>query len=101
MPMTLLQLTEPVFQYMCRLNRLARRGATQKTSAADTSFISLSREAAKSAAPLVPARGANLDYTVARSEIKALIEDMMAKASTDARLMQQARKVELPLIFFV
>src|SRR5579862_4782746 len=101
MPQTLIQLAEPVFQYMCRLNRLARRATVQKTSTADTSFIALSREAAQTAAPLVPARGANLDYTVARSEIKALFEDMMAKASSDARLMQQARKVELPLIFFV
>src|SRR5690349_21509210 len=101
MPQTLLQITEPIFQYMCRLNRLARRNNAQKTSAADTSFIALSKEAAQTAAPLVPARGASLDYTVARSEIKALFEDMMAKASSDARLMQQARKVELPLIFFV
>src|SRR5260221_7722883 len=99
--MTLLQLTEPLFQYMCRLNRLARRSASPKTGSSDTSFIALSREAAQTAAPLVPARGANLDYAVARSEIKALFEDMMAKASSDVRLSQQARKVELPLIFFV
>jgi type VI protein secretion system component VasF len=38
---------------------------------------------------------------VTRSEIKALLEDMMSKASTDMRLSQQARKVELPLIFFI
>lgn len=86
---------------MCRLNRLARRGSSQKGAADDTSFIAASREAAQSAAPVVPARGANLDYTVARSEIKALFEDMMAKAATDNRLANQARKVELPLIFFV
>jgi type VI protein secretion system component VasF len=99
--MTLLQLTEPLFQYMCRLNRLARRSASPKAASTDTSFIALSREAAKTAAPLVPVRGANLDYTVARSEIKAIFEDMMSKAASDIRLSQQARKVELPLIFFV
>src|SRR5215831_4226728 len=99
--MTLLQLTEPLFQYMCRLNRLARRSTSPKSAASDTSFVALSRQAAQSAAPLVPARGANLDYTVARSEIKAIFEDMAAKASTDVRLSQQYRKTELALLFFV
>src|SRR5204863_8355864 len=41
------------------------------------------------------------EYTVARSEIKALCADMMSKAGSDMRLSQQARKGELPLIFFV
>ena len=69
--MTLLEITEPLFQYICRLNRIARRSSGAKP-AGDTSFATLSREAAASAAPVVPARGANLDYAVARSEIKAL-----------------------------
>ncbi len=98
--MTLLQLTEPLFQYICRLNRIARRGSGQK-SGGDTTFVTLTREAAAAAAPVVPARGANLDYTVARSEIKALFEDMMSRAAADLRLSMQARKIELPLIFFV
>jgi type IV/VI secretion system ImpK/VasF family protein len=97
--MTLLQLTEPLFQYMCRLNRLARRSGSPKAGS-DTTFVALS-QAAQSAAPLVPARGANLDYTVARSEIKAVFEDMAAKASAEVRLSQQYRKIELPLLFFV
>jgi type VI protein secretion system component VasF len=98
--MTLLHLTEPLFQYICRLNRFARRGSAPKPLG-DTSFLT---RAAATATPMVattPARGANLDYVVARSEIKALFEDMMSKAATDARLSQQARKIELPLIFFV
>src|SRR5437762_1337760 len=98
--MTLLQLTEPLFQYICRLNRVARRGAGGKP-AGDTTFISLTRAAAASASPALPARAANLDYSVARSEIKALLEDIMPKAATDLRLTQQARKIELPLVFFV
>jgi type VI protein secretion system component VasF len=98
--MTLLQLTEPLFQYICRLNRIARRSAGPKPGA-DTSFVTLTREAAAAAAPAMAARGVNLDYSVARSEIKALLEDMMSKAATDLRLSQQARKIELPLIFFV
>jgi type VI protein secretion system component VasF len=98
--MTLLQLTEPLFQYMCRLNRIAKRSGTPKHGM-DTSFVSLSKEAATRAAPVVAPPGASLDYSVARSEIKALLEDMMSKAANDMRLSQQARKMELPLIFFV
>jgi type VI protein secretion system component VasF len=93
--MTLLQLTEPLFQYICRLNRYARRGGAAKPGG-ETTFTARMPEGAA-----VPARGAHLDNVVARSEIKALLEDMMSKASTDARLSQQARKIELPLLFFV
>ncbi len=99
--MTLLQLTEPLFQYVCRLNRIARRGAAAKSTGADTTFISLASQTESAARAPTPARGATLDYTVARAEIKALIEDMMSKATKDGRLMQQAKKIELPLIFFV
>jgi type IV/VI secretion system ImpK/VasF family protein len=96
--MTLLQLTEPVFQYLCRLNRIGRRGAKPGDT---TTFVAISRQAAATGAPTVAAQGANLDYTVVRAEIKALLEDMMNKAATDMRLSQQARKIELPLIFFL
>src|SRR5689334_15118823 len=73
--MTLLELTEPLFQYVCRLNRIARRGPSAKPG--DTSFISKTAVGAAAAA-----RGISLDDVVARSEIKALLEDMMSKAST-------------------
>jgi type VI protein secretion system component VasF len=92
--MTLLDLTEPLFQYICRLNRLARRAPGAK--AGDTSFLTKA-----AAATPVPGRGAALDEVVARSEIKALLEDMMSRAAADARLAQQARKIELPLTFFI
>jgi len=91
--MTLLELTEPFFQYICRLNRIARRGASGKPG--ETSFIPKSSVGAAAAA-----KGLAIDEVVARSEIKALLEDMMAKAASDLRLSQQARKIELPLIFF-
>lgn len=92
--MTLLELTEPLFQYICRLNRIGRRGPSAKPS--DTTFVSKSAVGAAAAA-----RGASLDDVVARAEIKALFEDMISKAAADLRLAQQARQVELPLIFFV
>lgn len=92
--MTLLELTEPLFQYICRLNRIARRGPAAKSL--DTTFVAKTAVGAAAAA-----RGAALDDVVARSEIKALLEDMMSKAATDMRLSQQARKMELPLIFFI
>ena len=92
--MTLLELTEPLFQYVCRLNRIGRRGTSAKPL--ETTFVARSAVGAAAAA-----RGAALDDVVARSEIKALLEDMLSKAATDPRLSQQARKIELPLIFFV
>ena len=98
--MTLLQLTEPLFQYICRLNRLGRRGS--KPGGGDTTaFVKSSMQAAATASPVVPTRGAALDYTVVRAELKALFEDMMAKSASDLRLSQQMRKMEMPLIFFV
>jgi type VI secretion system protein ImpK len=98
--MTLLQLTEPLFQHICRLNRFARRAGSAKTTGDDTTYISLKPESSKAAASAA-SKSASLDYTVARSEIKALFEDMMSKGASDMRLSQQVRKVELPLIFFV
>ena len=99
--MTLLQLAEPVFQYVCRLNRIARR-ATGSSRGSDTAtFVKLSREAAVSATPAVSASSGNLDFSVVRAEIKALFDDLMLAAAKDVRLSQEARKIELPLMFFV
>jgi hypothetical protein len=98
--MTLLQLTEPLFQHVCRLNRFSRRAGATKSGGGDTTYISLKTESPAAAASAA-AKTASLDYTVARSEIKALFEDMMSKSASDMRVSQQARKVELPLLFFV
>ncbi len=91
--MNLLELTEPIFQYVCRLNRLARKSAG--TSTGETAFI-----AKKPGAP-APPRMASLDYAVVRSEVKAMFEDLTQKANSDVRLNAQAKKMELPLLFFV
>jgi type VI protein secretion system component VasF len=97
--MTLLELTEPLFQYICRLNRIARRGKSGET----TTFLTKTAAAAASVAgpAAAPGRGAALDEVVVRSEIKALLEDLVSKASVDLRLSQQVGKIELPLIFFI
>jgi len=68
--MTPLELCEPLFQYLCRLNRLSRTSGSA-------------------------------DYQVVRAEIKALLEDLGQKAATDIKLAAQAKKMELPLIFFL
>ena len=91
---TLLDLTEPLFQYVCRLNRIGRRRAAGNTG--ETTMFTAGSSAA---APTGP--GMALDEVAVRSEIKALLEEFLAKASADFRLGQQARKVELPLIFFI
>src|SRR5690242_11621782 len=92
--MNLLELTEPIFQYVCRLNRLARKSGGGSTG--ETSFIA---RTPGSAPP--PPRMASLDYAVVRSEVKAIFEDFLARSNSDMRLSTQARKVELPLLFFV
>lgn len=92
--MTLLELTEPIFQYVCRLNRLARKSGG--ASSVETSFI-----AKPSAAPASSSRVANLDYAVVRSEVKAMFEDFLSKSNGEMRLNVQAKKVELALLFFV
>jgi type VI protein secretion system component VasF len=92
--MTLLELTEPIFQYACRLNRLARKSGG--AASADTSFVS------RGSGPAQPApRLASLDYAVVRSEVKAMVEDLLAKSNSDIRLNLQAKKMELPLLFFI
>lgn len=90
--MTLLEITEPLFQYVCRLNRVARKSAAGAGSSGDTAFFT------KGGA--IP-RGAALEYPVIRNEIKALFDDMQQKAGKDFRLGSQLKKIELPLLFFV
>jgi type VI protein secretion system component VasF len=87
--MNLFELTEPLFQYMCRLNRMARKSGAQPTG--ETAFFTKTG----------PTRGASLDYTVVRNDLKAVFEDMQQKAEKDFRLASQLKKVELPLLFFV
>jgi len=89
--MTLPELIEPLFQYVCRLNRVARKSGAPPTG--DTTFVSKSQAAAP--------RGFSLDYAVVRNDLKAIFEDMEQKASRDFRLGSQLKKVELPLLFFV
>jgi type VI secretion system protein ImpK len=88
--MTLLELIEPLFQYVCRLNRVARKSGVTPTG--DTTFLSKG-----GAMP----RGVSLDYGVVRNEIKAIFEDLRQKAAKDFRLSSQFNKVELPLLFFI
>ena len=68
--MTLLELCEPLFQYVCRLNRAGRKKG-------------------------------NVDYAVARAEVKGLFNEMRAKATVDPRLKPQFKVLELPLQFFI
>lgn len=69
--MNLLELCDPLLQYVCRINRAGRKG------------------------------GGQLEYAAVRADIKALFDEMRAKAMTDARLNQQYKLIEMPLVFFV
>lgn len=96
--MTLLELTEPIFQYICRLNRAARKAGGTTAGTGNTSFFA---KPATGAANPAPARPMSLDYAVVRAEIKALLDDFQQKAASDMRVSSQAKKIELPLTFFI
>jgi type VI protein secretion system component VasF len=67
---TLLDLCEPVFQYVCRLNRLGRK-----------------------------AGGSGLDAGQVRADLRSLINDARTQAER-AGVRSQFEKVELPLVYF-
>ncbi len=68
--MKLLDLYEDLFQYLCRLNRIART-------------------------PKHP------ELAMVRQEIRDLLARILQKASSDGLLLEQVKKLELPVIFFV
>lgn len=72
--MTLLELCEPAFQWVCRLNRLARRGGTMSEGQIRAEIKGL--------------------FT----DMKARSEREM---SSSPGIVQQFEKIELPLIFFI
>ena len=70
--MTLLELTEPLFQYICMLNRIARNPG-----------------------------GENLSIDALRPMIVQMFAEMKEGTEPDPRLASQYKKMEMPLIFFV
>jgi type IV/VI secretion system ImpK/VasF family protein len=70
--MTLLELTEPLFQYVCMLNRIARNPG-----------------------------GEDLTMEALRPAILQIFADMAEQAEERERLATQYRRMEMPLIFFV
>lgn len=70
--MTLLELTEPLFQYICMLNRIARNPG-----------------------------GENVSLEALRPLIDNMFASMKEQAEGEPRLASQYKKMEMPLIFFV
>lgn len=69
--MTPLELCEPLFNKICLLNRMGRKGA------------------------------ANLGYEQLRGEIETLLSDLQKRAEAEPNLRAQWAKLEMPLTFFV
>jgi len=63
---------DPLFQTICRFNRIARKGS-----------------------------GATQEYNQVRAEIEEMFEVMARTARGDIQLGEQFRRIELPLLFFV
>ncbi|HWD91484.1 MAG TPA: DotU family type IV/VI secretion system protein [Verrucomicrobiae bacterium] len=68
--MKLLETYEDLFQFVCRLNRVAKTDAQP-------------------------------DYGRIRSEVKTVLDEINRRAVADVQLMNQVKKLELPIIFFV
>jgi type IV/VI secretion system ImpK/VasF family protein len=68
--MKLLEIYEDLFQFVCRLNRVARTDAQP-------------------------------DYGRIRSEVKTVLDEINRRTVSDVQLMNQVKKLELPIIFFV
>lgn len=96
----LLELCEPLFQYVCRLNRAGRltAGGARPVGQPTGETVFFAKPAGGAA---TTGRGQSLDFTVVRSELRGLLEDIQQKAAGDFRLGSQAKKIELPLMFFV
>src|SRR5438105_10891934 len=70
--LNLIELCEPLFQYVCMLNRIARNPG-----------------------------GESMDFGALRKQIEQMLEEMGQIAGSDSRLKAQFEKVRMPLIFFV
>ncbi|HVQ21499.1 MAG TPA: DotU family type IV/VI secretion system protein [Terrimicrobiaceae bacterium] len=70
--MTLFDLYEPLFQYICILNRIARKGSNEA-----------------------------IELATLRPEIIALLEGINKRAQAEPLLALQAGKLEMPITFFV
>jgi type IV/VI secretion system ImpK/VasF family protein len=69
---TLVDLYEPLFQYICMLNRLSRRGSNEA-----------------------------IEFNPLRAEIAALLDSIAKRGQEDPLLALQAQKLEMPIIFFI
>jgi type VI secretion system protein ImpK len=69
---TLVDLYEPLFQYICMLNRLSRKGSNEA-----------------------------IEFTALRAEIASLLDSINKRAQDDPLMALQAQKMEMPIIFFV
>ena len=124
---TLLDAVEPLLQYICRLNRAARRTVGAGTQAkpaggvSDTMFFAkpaggaappagggkladtlfFSKPATGTAPSFASGRSLSMDFQAVRAEVKGLLEDMGQKAAADFRLAAQLKKMEMPLLFFI
>lgn len=71
-PPSLAELHEPLFQYICMLNRIARNPG-----------------------------GENIEYAALRKIIEEMLADMENRAQVESILAQQFAKTKMPLIFFI
>jgi type VI protein secretion system component VasF len=97
----LLELCEPFFQYLCRLNRAGRLSAASGGAGGSGATALFSRSSEGGFTPAGPGpRPLQMGAAAARSEILRTLQEMARKAASDYRLSEQVRQIELPLKFF-
>ena len=95
---TLLELCEPLFQYLCRLNRAGRIAAAGNASSG--SATTLYRKSDDGGFAAGSSRPMQLTCDAARGEVLSIIKEIGQIAAGDYRLSEQFKKIEVPLKFF-
>lgn len=95
---TLLDLYEPLFQYLCRLNRIGRV-ATGGAGGSSGETVFMTRKQSTSSPGT--SFGLQLNYSSVRNEILSLLSQIKRQSEQDYRMREQVQKLELPIKFFI
>jgi len=97
-PSALLDLYEPLFQYLCRLNRIGRI-ASSGAGGSSGETVFMTRKSGTAAAPA--GRGLAVSYETVRSEIVSMLQQIKRESESDYKMKEQVLKLELPVKFFI
>jgi type VI protein secretion system component VasF len=95
---SLIDLYEPLFQYLCRLNRIGRIASAGGTSpSGDTVFMTKGRAGASP----VAGRSLAVSFQTVRDEIVSILQQIQRQSEQDYKTREQVQKLGLPIKFFI